>query len=264
MPPLGDKGTLYKELPRLVNEVKPLLLTAKKVGVDIGNEKELIGEAIGYGKKRDVEKAVQLIRQARSALENAFTSQIAKRVEDVLAEAERARTGGADVTAIQMLCSSAIDALESRDYAVAGEAVRSAKEEFEARSGGYAKARQEIAAVKALVADAKRLGLNLREVDTYFQRVGAAMNAKSYDQAAGLAVQARQALFKALPDVLHKEMKKARNALLDMKVQGGDLTKPVGLLKQASIHMKREEFADAVKFVRLFQDEVDNDRARRR
>src|SRR2546426_1170741 len=162
MPPLGDKGTLYKELPRLVNEVKPLLLTAKKVGVDIGNEKELIGEAIGYGKKRDVEKAVQLIRQARSALENAFTSQIAKRVEDVLAEAERARTGGADVTAIQMLCSSAIDALESRDYAVAGEAVRSAKEEFEARSGGYAKARQEIAAVKALVADAKRLGLNLR------------------------------------------------------------------------------------------------------
>ena len=82
------------------------------------------------------------------------------------------------------------------------------------------------------------------------------MAAKNYDQAAGYAVQARQSLLKALPDVLSKEMKKARNALLDMKVKGGDLTKPVGLLKQASIHMKREEFADAVKFVRMFQDEV--------
>ena len=82
------------------------------------------------------------------------------------------------------------------------------------------------------------------------------MNAKNYDQAAGLAVQARQALLKTLPEVLQKEMKRARNALLDMKVRGGDLTKPVGLLKQASIHLKREEYADAARFVRLFRDEV--------
>jgi len=75
-------------------------------------------------------------------------------------------------------------------------------------------------------------------------------------QAAGLYVQARQALLKGLPDLLNRQMKKARNALLDMKVKGGDLTKPVGLLKQASIHMKREEYADAVRFVRMFQDEI--------
>lgn len=254
--PALDKASLYRELPRLVNDVKPLLLTAKKVGVEIASEKDLISEAIAYGKKRDVERAVSLIRKARYQLENAFTSQIAKRVESVLLEAERARSAGGDVAAILRMCGEAIAGLESRDYSAAGDKVKAAKEEFEARSGGFSKARQELGLVKDLVADAKKLGLNLREVDSFVSRGDAAMNAKSYEQAAGYAVQARQALLKALPDMLSKEMKKARNALLDMKVKGGDLTKSVGLLKQASIHMKREEYADAVKFVRMFQDEV--------
>ena len=251
-----DRGSLVKELPRLVNEVKPLLLTAKKVGVDIGDEKELINEAIAHGKRRDVEAAVRLIRQARSQLEFAFKSQIAKRIEGVLVEAERAKATGAEVGAILNLCASATHAVEARDYATAADKVRAAKEEFDARSGGYSKARQELSTVRNLVADAKKLGMSLRDVDSYVSRGEAAMNAKNYDQAAGLAVQARQALLKTLPEVLQKEMRKARNALLDMKVRGGDLTKPVGLLKQASIHLKREEYADAARFVRLFRDEV--------
>jgi hypothetical protein len=61
---------------------------------------------------------------------------------------------------------------------------------------------------------------------------------------------------KQLPKHLDKEMKKARDMLLEMKVGGGDLTKPIGILKQASIHLKREEYADAVHYVKLFREEV--------
>ncbi len=262
--PSLDKAGLYRELPRLVNDVKPLLLTAKKVGVEIADEKELISEAIAYGKKRDVDRAVSLIRKARYQLENAFTAQLAKRVESVLVEAERARATGADVGAILTMAAEAIDALEARDYQAVGDRIRSAKEEFDARAGGYAKARVEMTAVRELAADAKHVGVSIREVDAFLQRGETAMASKNYDAAAGYLVQARQAVLKALPDVLQREMKKARTALLDMKVRGGDLTKPVGLLKQASIHMKREEYADAVKFVRMFQDEVGGDENRRR
>lgn len=251
-----DKATLYRELPRLVNEVKPLLLTAKRVGVDIGSEKDLITQAISFGKQRDVEKAVSLIKQARFRLENAFTSQLAKQIENLLVEAERARGAGGETGAVAQMCTSAIDALDQRDYGSAGEKVKAAREEFDARSGGYAKARKELNDVKELVADTRRLGMSVREVDGFVARAESEMSAKSYDKAAGLLFQARQALQKGLPDLLTRQMKKARNALLDMKVKGGDLTKPVGLLKQASIHMKREEYADAVRFVRMFQDEV--------
>jgi hypothetical protein len=251
-----DRASLYKELPRLVNEVKPLLLVAKKVGVEIGQEKELISEAIAYGKKRDVERAVKLIREARFRLEETFTSNLAKRIETVLVEAERTRQTGGDVGAILNLCVMSIEALERRDYSASADRIRSAKEEFDARSGGYAKARQEYEGAKSLLVDARKLGMEMREAETFLKRSEAALQARNWDQAAGLAVQARQSLLKNLPDVLNKEMKKARNALLDMKVKGGDLTKSVGILKQASIHMKREEYGDALKFIVMFRDEI--------
>lgn len=253
---LADRGSLYKELPRLVNEVKPLLLIAKKVGVEIGKEKDLITDAIAFGKKRDVERAVQLIREARFRLDSTFTTSLSKRVESVLVEAERARQTGTDVGEVVTLCISAIDALEKRDFSASADKIKAAKQEFDARSGGYGKARLEYEASKQLLADAKRLGLELRESNTALKRAEAALQGKNWDDAAGLAVQARQTLVAALPDLLNREMKKARNSLLEMKVRGGDLAKPVGILKQASIHIKREEYSDAVKFVAMFWDHV--------
>lgn len=252
-----DRNALNRELPRLVKEVKPLLLTARKVGVEITNEKDLIGEAITFGKQRDVEKAVGLIRKAQFQLENAFTSQIGRRIESTLQEVQRAQAaGGNDLDAILQGCAEAIDALDARDYVTSAEKAKAAREGFDARAGGSAKARSELSAAKELAANAKRLGVSVREADTYLSRGDAAMNQRNYDQAAGYAVQARQVIVRALPDVLNREMKKARTTLLDMKVKGGDLSKPVGLLKQASIHMKREEYADAVRLVRMFHDEV--------
>ena len=251
-----DKAVLYKELPRLVNEVKPLLLTAKKIGMEIGEEKRLLSEAIAHGKRRNVEESVLLIRRARFRLQQAFTSEFAERIEALLTDAEPTWVTGTDVGAIVKLCTAAIEALEAGDYATAADKMRAAREEFDARSGGSSRARQELETVRAIAADAKKLGLNLREVEGRLSEGDAALRSRNYDRAAGLAVQARQALLKALHDALSKEMKKARNALLEMKVKGGDLTKPVGILKQASIHMKREEYADAIRFVRMFRDEV--------
>jgi cellobiose-specific phosphotransferase system component IIA len=252
----ADRAALYKELPRLVNDVKPLLLLAKKVGVEIGQEKELISEAIAHGKKRDVERAVRLIRDAQFRLEGEFTSVLAKRIESVLVEADRSRQTGGDISEVIVLSNASIDALERKDYAACAEKIKEAKQEFDARSGGYGKARQEYELSKSLVIDAKKLGLDLREANTDLRRSESALQSRNWEQATILAIQARQALFKALPGLLNQEMKKARDALLEMKVRGGDLAKPVGILKQASIHLKREEFADALRFVAMFRDQV--------
>src|SRR2546425_3285964 len=53
----ADRRALYKELPRLVNEVKPMLLSARKVGVDIEEPKRLINDAIAAGEQEGRERA---------------------------------------------------------------------------------------------------------------------------------------------------------------------------------------------------------------
>src|SRR5207249_8550165 len=53
--PTGDRKLLYRELPKLVNEVKPLLVSAKRIGLEIDEGKRIINDAIQAGKGRDIE-----------------------------------------------------------------------------------------------------------------------------------------------------------------------------------------------------------------
>src|SRR5213080_256232 len=48
--PTGDRKLLYRELPKLVNEVKPLLVSAKRIGLEIDEGKRIINDAIQAGK----------------------------------------------------------------------------------------------------------------------------------------------------------------------------------------------------------------------
>src|SRR5205809_3134356 len=65
--PLGDLKLLYRELPKLVNEVNPLLVSAKRIGLELEDGKRNNNYAIQAGKGRDIERAVTLIAEARRA-----------------------------------------------------------------------------------------------------------------------------------------------------------------------------------------------------
>src|SRR6266581_5600094 len=84
--PSGDRKLLYRELPKLVNEVKPLLVSAKRIGLEIDEGKRIINDAIQAGKGRDIERAVTLIADARRALDIAFVDFIGKGIERFVQE----------------------------------------------------------------------------------------------------------------------------------------------------------------------------------
>ncbi|TLZ62305.1 MAG: hypothetical protein E6K16_05695, partial [Methanobacteriota archaeon] len=104
----ADRRALYKELPRLVNEVKPMLLTARKVGVDIEEPKRLINDAIVAGKRREIDRAVALVSQSKVSLERSFAGQIAGRVESLIGDLEKAKTGGSEVAPVEGLLEESV------------------------------------------------------------------------------------------------------------------------------------------------------------
>src|SRR3989442_11991990 len=55
--PIGDRKLLYRELPKLVNEVKPLLVSAKRIGLEIEEGKRIINDAIQAGEGRAIQRA---------------------------------------------------------------------------------------------------------------------------------------------------------------------------------------------------------------
>src|SRR3989337_3056842 len=74
--PTGDRKLLYRELPKLVNDVKPLLVSSKRIGLEIDEGTRVINDAIQAGKGRDIERAVVLIARARRSLDVAFVDSI--------------------------------------------------------------------------------------------------------------------------------------------------------------------------------------------
>ncbi len=254
-----DQKTLYKELPRIVGEVKPLLLSAKRIGVGIEDSKQLINDAIAFGKKKEMAKAVRLVSEAKASLQTAFVRELTSQLEAICIEVEKAKSMGSQMGPIEEILESAVSLVEEGGYEDVGEKIAQARSEFSLRAGGYYKAKEAIESVKNLVEDSSILNVNLNEAKKAIVRARDALEKKKWDAAEAEAGKARSLVMEQLPKHLNKEMKQARNLLLDMKVKGGDLTKPIAFLKEASIYLKREEYADAVHYVKLFRKEIGKD-----
>lgn len=251
-----DIRTLYKTLPKLVNEVKPMLISAKRLGIDIAESRKLISEAIAAGKRRDVRKAVGLVKQSKSGLEDAFTEQIAGSVEAFREDVTAARGLGADVERTEELIESAILSLENEDFEGSIKDLQSAKKKFETIGAGLTTAKDALEEAKLLIADASQFGIDVSEAEHLHKEGSAALHRKEWDVASLFAKQSKEKLVEKLPAKLVEEVKRARDILLELKVRGGDLKRPIQILKKASMTLKEEKYVDSLRLLKVFRKEI--------
>ena len=254
--PSTDRKLMYRELPKYVNDVRGLLVSAKRLGLEIEQEKKVINDAIVAGKQRDVERALRSIAEAKHALDVTLTADLSHRIETFLSEAARAGPTR-DTSSLESALREAVNHLEARNYDGAADQVETAMKGFLLQASDYVEAKDALDQDDRLLSDAKLLGLDVREVERFIRAGREAMSRRDQATALKAAQEARERLTKALPSFIEDEMKKARNVLLDLKVRGGDLSKPIGILKAASIHAKKEDWGAAVRYLREFRREVD-------
>ncbi|MGQ0797190.1 MAG: zinc ribbon domain-containing protein [Methanobacteriota archaeon] len=254
--PSGDRKLMYRELPKYVNDVRGLLVNAKRLGLEIDREKRAINDAIVAGKQRDVERALRSIAEAKHALDIALTVDLSRRIETFLSEVARAGPTQ-DASSLESALREAVNRIDARNYEGAADQVEVATKGFRAQARDYVEAKDALDQDDRLLSDAKLLGLDVREVERFLRTGREAMARRDRATALKAAEEARDRLAKALPSFVEEEMKRARNVLLDLKVRGGDLTKPIGILKAASVHAKKEDWGAAVRYLREFRREID-------
>jgi RNA polymerase subunit RPABC4/transcription elongation factor Spt4 len=253
--PFGDRKLIARELPRLVNEVKPLLVTAKRIGVGIDEGKRLINSAIEAGKRKEMEKAVRLISDARRSLDVAFVDFIGSRMVTFASEVEAAGPGDAAMLARPQL-GDAFGRLAKRDYDGAWDAFQTAKVGFQSQAKEYTDGRKILDATERLLGEVRSLGMDSKEVERLLRQSREAGERRDLPGSLRLARQAQERLLQAVPEFVQTEMRDARDRLLEVKVRGGDLSKPVGILKEASAHVKNEEWSEAIRFLKEFEKEI--------
>ncbi len=253
--PFGDRKLIARELPRLVNEVKPLLVTAKRIGVRIDDGKRLINSAVEAGKRKEMETAVRLISDARRSLDVAFVDFIGGQMASFASEVEAA--GRTDTTAlVQPLLDRAFSGLEKRDYDAAWSGLQDAKVAFQSRAKEFVEGRKILEATERLLGEARILGMDSREVDRLIRQSREAAETRDLAGSLRYARQAQERLLRILPDFMQSEIKEAKARYSDQKVRGADLTKLVGILKEASAHVKNQEWSEAIRFLKEFDKEL--------
>lgn len=253
--PFGDRKLIARELPRLVNEVKPLLVTAKRIGVGIDEGKRLINSAIEAGKRKEMEKAVRLISDARRSLDIAFMDFVGGRLVTFASEVEAAGPGDA-ARLVRPQLEDAFGRLAERDYDRAWDMLQAARIGFQSQAKEYTEGRKILDATERLLGEVRSLGMDSKEVERLVRQSREAGQRRDLPGSLRLARQAQERLLRAVPEFVQAEMRDARDRLLDVKVRGGDLSKPVGILKEASAHVKNEEWSEAIRFLKEFEKEI--------
>src|SRR2546422_462679 len=253
--PTGDRKLLYRELPKLVNEVKPLLVSAKRIGLEIEEGKRIINDAIQAGKGRDIERAVTLIADARRTLDVAFVDFIGGQIDTFLQEL-RAAKGDAGVQAATPKLQEAVGRLEAGDYDAAWDRFQLALGTSQTDGGDSHGARQMIDSGARLAREARAMGMDLRDAERLLRQGRESLDRRDVTGALRFGKQAQERMKRDVPAFVQEEMRKARNELLDLKVRGNNLSRPISILKDASALVKRESWGDALRQIREFHKAV--------
>ena len=254
--PSGDRKLLYRELPKLVNEVKPLLVSAKRIGLEIEDGKRMINEAIQAGKGRDIERAVSRIAEARHALDIAFVDFIGSGIDRFLREM-RAAKGDEGIQTVTPILLEAIGRLEAGDYDGAWDTFQDALAQFESEAKDFRDARKAVDEGDRLIRDVRAMGMDVSSSERLLRQARDLMERRDVASALRLGQQAQDWLKREVPAFVQEEMRKARAQLLDLKLKGNDLAKPIGILKEASTSVKQEDWGEALHLIREFYEEVE-------
>jgi len=253
--PTGDRKLLYRELPKLVNEVKPLLVSAKRIGLEIEDGKRIINDAIQAGKGRDIERAVTLIAEARGVLDLAFVEFIGDGIEGFVKEI-RAAKGDAGAEAVMPGLLEAVGRMEAGDYDGAWDLYQIALNRFESDTKDFHDARKAIDEGDRLAREVRAMGMDVLNSERLLRQAREALERREIASALRLGKQAQDRLKREVPDFVQEEMRKARGLLLDMKLKGNDLAKPIGILKEASTFVKQEAWTEALRQIAEFHKEI--------
>ena len=255
---LVDEGEdeLRQEFPRLVAEVKPLLMISKDYGVEVGEGRRLIDKAVQAGKQRDLATAVQMVKEARSSIKAALDEKLVAEESNLEKLVEIVSRSGIDPNEVSGSLSALRSLREEGDVEGALRAAVKGRKAAERSSGKYLEANDMVESLSRLIDVCDQFYLDSREAKRMLNEARDAGDHGDWGMMGILSRKGREQLMRALPEATKSEMRKAKNQLLDAKTEGKDVRTLVKVLKDAGVAMNRERYDQALERLSDFKDEL--------
>jgi len=247
---------LRQEFPRLVAEVKPLLIISKDYEVDVGEGRRLIDKAVQAGKQRDLATAVQMVKEARSSIKAALDERLVVEEGNLEKLVSIVSRSGIDPKEVSESLSALRSLREEGDVEGALQAAAKGRKAAERSSGKYLEANDLTESLSRLIDVCDHFYLDSREAKRMLHEARDAGDHGDWGMMGILARKGREQLLRSLPEATRAEMRKAKNQLLDAKAEGYDVRTLVKVLKDAGVAMNRERYDQTLERLSEFKDEL--------
>jgi hypothetical protein len=117
-PLLSEDREMTQVLLRLVNEIKPLLVAAKKAGINVPEIRKIVAEATA-GREGDLAYRVHLVEQLKDTLEAALVERIADDLQNVLVDIEKTKAASLQVHSAELTAAEGVALLDTGNYLAA-------------------------------------------------------------------------------------------------------------------------------------------------
>jgi predicted RNA-binding Zn-ribbon protein involved in translation (DUF1610 family)/cellobiose-specific phosphotransferase system component IIA len=251
-----EEEQLRQEFPKLVAEVKPLLIISKDHDVEVGEGRRLIDKAVRAGKQRDLATAVQMVKEASSSIKAALEERMDTDLHHLQRLAEVTERAGNDPSEINEVIEDLRKLRQEGDVEGALEAATKGRKAAERLSGKYLEASDMVESLSRLVEVCDRFYLDAREAKRMLHEARDAGEHGDWSMMGILARKGREQLARALPEATKTEMRKAKNQLLDAKAEGKDVRTLIKILKDAGVAMNREKYDQALEALSDFKTEL--------
>jgi len=247
---------LRQEFPRLVAEVKPLLIISKDFEVEVGEGRRLIDKAVQAGKQRDLATAVQMVKEARSSIKAALDERLVVEEGNLEKLVEIVSRSGSDPAEVSESLKALRSLREDGDVEGALQEADKGRKAAERSSGKYLEASDLVDSLSRLIDVCDHFYLDSREAKRMLHEAQDAGDHGDWGMMGILARKGREQLMRSLPEATRSEMRKAKNQLLDAKAEGKDVRTLVKVLKDAGVAMNRERYDQALELLADFKDEL--------
>lgn len=246
-----DKG---EQLARMVAEWKPLFALASDKEIDPGESKQLIDDAIIAGRERQVDKAIELVRQAKTILTEKVDANLGQQIVKLNEEIKIARDFGGDISRPTTYIQEVTKARSSGDIEAAFVYAEKVKKELLPITGRYNESRTKITDLKKLIQDCEVFIVDTKDARRTIVEATKSFELKDFDKVDALVKSANESLFKAIPVRMTEEMKTARERLIDAKAKNVNITPMLTVLKSTMALLKAGDYPQAVKEMRDFNE----------
>lgn len=247
---------LRKQFPLLVEEVKSLLALANEFNIEVNEAKRFIDKAVRAGKQRDVTSAVNFVQESLARARETIEEKIAREIEYLEKLVEVSSQTGSDPKVILQSIEVIKAKRNGGDLKGALIEIRNAKSVAEQITGRYVEASEMCEALEKLIKNSEYLYVDVREARRLLNEARDAGKHGDWTMMGVLAKKGREELLKMLPEVLREELKKSKEALLDAKAEGKDVSSLIKILKDGAVAFKRNDIEETLERLVEFKAEM--------